>query len=128
MFEQYSILVGRIFHPGCSHGCCSVRATRVSLPCGRYLLAPLTGNKERSKSLTVLQVKPTLTRFPNGVFMLRWTTHPCILYQICTTRVPYVLLPAYATKGDGRAKLVEIRVNDLRRGHNHIMNVVRILR
>ncbi len=34
------------------------------LPCGRYLLAPLTGNKEGSKCLMVLRVKPTPTGFP----------------------------------------------------------------
>ncbi len=38
-----------------------------SLPCGRYLLAPLTGSKEGSKSLVVsLLVKPTPTRFPTN--------------------------------------------------------------
>ncbi len=42
----------------------SVRATGVSLPCGRYLIAPFTGDKEGSKCLTVLRVKPTPTRFP----------------------------------------------------------------
>ncbi len=39
------------------------RATGGSLPCGRYLLAPLNGNKEGSKCLVVLRVKPTPTRF-----------------------------------------------------------------
>ncbi len=48
--------VGRIFHLGC----CLVRATGGSLPCRRYLLAPLTGNKEESKCLMVLRVKPSL--------------------------------------------------------------------
>ncbi len=56
--------IGRIFYPGRNHGCCPVRATWVPLPCGRHLLAPLTKNKEGSKSLMVLRVKPTLTRFP----------------------------------------------------------------
>ncbi len=42
---------------------------RGSLPCRRHLLVPLTGNKEGSKSLTVLQVKPTPTRFlPNSLY------------------------------------------------------------
>ncbi len=57
-----------------------------SLPCGRYLLPPLTGNKEGSKgfwyselSLHQLGSRPT-------VFIPRWTTHPCILYQVCATR------------------------------------------
>ncbi len=49
--------------PSLSVGCCPVRATGGSLPCGRYLFAPLTGNKEESKCLTVLRVKPTRTRF-----------------------------------------------------------------
>ncbi len=56
--EQQPILVGRIFHP--------VRATGGSLPCGRYWLAPLTGNKEGCKCLLVSRVKPTLTRFPTN--------------------------------------------------------------
>ncbi len=35
--------------------CCPARATENSLlPCGRYLLAPLTGNKEGSTGLVVL--------------------------------------------------------------------------
>ncbi len=50
---------------------------------GHYLLAPLTGNKEGRKCIMVLRVKPTPT-----VFIPRWTTHPCILYQVCATRVP----------------------------------------
>ncbi len=33
-----------------------------SLPCGRYLLASLTGNKKGKKGLMVLPVKPTPTR------------------------------------------------------------------
>ncbi len=41
-----------------------MRAKGSSLPCGRYLLAPLTGNKEGSKGLMVLRVRPTPTRFP----------------------------------------------------------------
>ncbi len=45
-----------IFHPGRSH--------RGWKPCGRYLLAPLTRNKEGSKGLIVLRVKPTPSRFP----------------------------------------------------------------
>ncbi len=52
-------VIGKIFHPGRSHGWCPVRATGGSLPCGRKLPAPLTGNKEGSKGLMVLRVKPT---------------------------------------------------------------------
>ncbi len=37
------------------------------LPCGHYLLAHLTGNKEGSKGLMALQVKPTPTRFPTSI-------------------------------------------------------------
>ncbi len=37
------IMVGKVVHPVQSHGYCPVRATGGSLPCGRYLLAPLTG-------------------------------------------------------------------------------------
>ncbi len=40
-----------------------------SLSCQRYLLAPLTGNKEGNKSLVVLRVKSTPTWFPiNGLY------------------------------------------------------------
>ncbi len=37
------------------------------LPCGRYLLAPLTRNKEGSMWLMVLRVRPTPTRFPTNI-------------------------------------------------------------
>ncbi len=43
-----------------------VRTTGGSLPCGRYLLAPLTVDKEGSKSLMAQRVKPTQTRFPTN--------------------------------------------------------------
>ncbi len=66
VFEQQPFLVGRILHPGRSHGCCLVRAAGGSLPCGRYLLAPVTENKEESKCLMVLRVKPIPTRFPTN--------------------------------------------------------------
>ncbi len=36
------------------------------IPCGRYLLASLTGTKEGSKGLMVLRVRPTPTRFPTN--------------------------------------------------------------
>ncbi len=65
-FEQEPILVGRVFYPGWSHGCWPVRATGVALPCGRYLLVPLTLNKQGSSGLMVLRVKPTPTRFPTN--------------------------------------------------------------
>ncbi len=52
-------VIGKIFHPWRNHGCYPVRATGGSLPCGRKLPAPLTGNNEGSKGLMVLQVKPT---------------------------------------------------------------------
>ncbi len=35
-----------------------------SLPCGRYLLAPSTGNKEGNKGLMVFRVWPTPIGFP----------------------------------------------------------------
>ncbi len=54
--------MGRVFHPGRSHGCCPVCALWGLLPCERCLLAPVTGNKEGSKS----RVKPTPTRFPTN--------------------------------------------------------------
>ncbi len=45
---------------------CPVRATGGPLPCGCYLLASFTGNKEESKGLMVLRVKPTPTRLPTN--------------------------------------------------------------
>ncbi len=54
VFEQEAILVGIIYHPERSHGCCPVRATGGSLPCGRYLLALLTENKEGAWGLMLL--------------------------------------------------------------------------
>ncbi len=57
---------GSIFYSERSHGCCTVRATGGLLLCGRFLLAPLTGNKEGSKGIIVLRVRPTSTRFPTN--------------------------------------------------------------
>ncbi len=53
---------------------------RGSLPCGRYLLAPLTGNKEGCKCLIELRVKPTPTRFPtNSLYVpMDYTPMPSI--------------------------------------------------
>ncbi len=70
VFEQEPFHVGRI-------GCCPVRATGASLPCGRYLLAPLTG----SVGVMVLRVKSTPT-----FLKPQWTIHLCILYQMCPCR------------------------------------------
>ncbi len=39
-----------------------------SLPCGRHLRAPLTGNEEGSMGLMVLRVRPTPTRFPINIY------------------------------------------------------------
>ncbi len=52
--------------PGWSHGCCP---TGGSLPCGRYLLAPLNGNKEESKCLMAFRVKHTPTRLPTSTLL-----------------------------------------------------------
>ncbi len=38
-------LVARVVHLAQSHGCCLIRATRGSLSCGSYLLAPLIGKE-----------------------------------------------------------------------------------
>ncbi len=71
-------VAGRIFHPGRSHGCCPVRATVGSLPCGHYWLAPVTGNKKESNCLMVLRVKPTPTRFPTSTLaFMSSMCHPC---------------------------------------------------
>ncbi len=42
-------------------------------PCGRYFLAPLTGNKEGSMGLMALRVRSTLTLY---------SPKDCILYQV----------------------------------------------
>ncbi len=68
------------FHPGRSHGRSQDEATGGSLPCGRYYLAPLTGNIEGSKGLMVLRVKPIPTRFPsNSLYGL----HTLAFYTKC---------------------------------------------
>ncbi len=54
--ETAGSLVGRISHPRRSHGCCLARATGGSLPCGPYLLAPLTGDSDGSKGLGYSEV------------------------------------------------------------------------
>ncbi len=89
-FEQKPILVGRIFRPGCSHGCCLVHATGTHyradvIACGRYLLAPLTGNKEGSKSLMVLGVKSTPSRFPTNSLHTPMDNTTVLLHQVCAT-------------------------------------------
>ncbi len=73
-----------IVHLGWSHGCCPVRDTGGSLPCGHYLHAHFTGNKKIAKAfyysvLSILGSRST-------VFLSRWTAHSCILYQVCATR------------------------------------------
>ncbi len=60
--DTVGVLVRRIFHPGRST---MDVAWSVPLPCGRYFLVPLTGNKEGSKSLILLRVKHAQTRFPD---------------------------------------------------------------
>ncbi len=80
VFERKPIHIGRIFHPGRSRGFCPVRATGGSLPCGRYLLAPLTGTKKEARALRYSELSL------HQHFIPRWTTHPYILYQVCTTR------------------------------------------
>ncbi len=61
------MLIGRIIHQKENHGSCPVRATGGSLPCGRYLLASSSWNKERSKESMVLRVRPTPTRFQTNI-------------------------------------------------------------
>ncbi len=53
-----------------------------SLPCGRYLLAPLIGNKEGYSGLVLHQLsfRPTL-------FIPRWTLNLHIQRQVCGARV-----------------------------------------
>ncbi len=61
-FDQEPILVGWIFYPGRNH--------RGSMPCGCYLLAPLTGNREGNMWLILFWVWPTPTRFPTSIFYI----------------------------------------------------------
>ncbi len=64
------------------HGCCPVRATWGSLPRGRDLLVLLlTRNKEASKELMVLRVRPILILFPTNIIPRR-TAHPCFQNQM----------------------------------------------
>ncbi len=53
------ICVGKIVHPGRSHEC--------SLPCGRYLLAPLTGNEEGGFGLMMIRERPKPTRILTNI-------------------------------------------------------------
>ncbi len=52
---------------GPRQGCCPLRASGDSLPCERYSLTSLIGNKEGSMSLMVLRVRPTPTWFPTSI-------------------------------------------------------------
>ncbi len=99
VFEQWPILVGMIFHPGRSHGCCPVHAAEGSLPCGRYLIAPLTGNKEGSKCLLVLRVKPTPTRFPTNSLYTPMDNTP--MHSISSVCHPWGRLLLTSLKGYG---------------------------
>ncbi len=58
-YEKQATLVRRIVDPGRNHKYCPVRATGNSLPCERYLLAPLIGTKEESKEQMVVVPGPT---------------------------------------------------------------------
>ncbi len=64
-------------------------ATGGSLPCGRYLLAPLNGNKEGSKGFMVLRVKRTPTLFPTYSF---YGLHTLAFYTKCCRSVLKCLL------------------------------------
>ncbi len=51
------------------------------------LLAPFTGNKEESRSLMVLRVRPTPTRFPtNSLYTPMDNTTSHSTFQVCATR------------------------------------------
>ncbi len=65
MFEQQSFLVGRIFPPKTKPWVLPGPHHR-GLTTMRTLLAPLNGNKEGSKCLMVLRVKPKPTRSPTN--------------------------------------------------------------
>ncbi len=47
-----------------------------TLPCGRYLLFPLSGNKEVSKELTVLRVRPTPVRLTISILYTTMDSMP----------------------------------------------------
>ncbi len=85
-FEQQPILVGRIFHPGRSHECCSGGA----LPCGRYLPAPLIGNEEGGIGFMVLRVRPTPARFPTTILLnpVEQNTRKLLCTQTGSQRAP----------------------------------------
>ncbi len=63
------ICVGKIVHLGRTHECCLVRTTGGSLLCGRYLLAPLTGNEEGSFELVVIRERPKPTRILTNIHL-----------------------------------------------------------
>ncbi len=68
------------------------RHTGGSLPCRRYLLAPLTGDKEGRKSLMVLRVKPTPTRLPtNSLYTPMDNTHLHSISSVCHPWGPLLL-------------------------------------
>ncbi len=56
----------------------------VARSCRRYLRAFLTGGEEVSKALTVLRVRPTLTRFP--IDILHWPVESAPLLAIPSMR------------------------------------------
>ncbi len=58
-----------------------------SLPCGRYLLAPLTGNKQGSKGLMILRVKPTPTRVLDQQSLYPDGQHILVFYIKCAPPV-----------------------------------------
>ncbi len=47
-----------------------------ALLCGRYLLFPLSGNKEESKELIVLRVRPTPIRLPISILYTTMDSMP----------------------------------------------------
>ncbi len=49
---------------------------------GRYLLAPLTGKKEGSKSLVVIRVKPSPTQFPTNSLYTPIDNTPMLLLVV----------------------------------------------
>ncbi len=81
---QLPILVTTVLHPIRSHGRCLASATGGLLLCGRYLLVPLTWNKEGSKGkLWFAELRLHQLGSLSIVDIPRWTTHPCILYRDC---------------------------------------------
>ncbi len=92
VFEQQPVLVGRIFHPGRSHGCCRSAPQGAHHHAGVIFLIPLMGIKMGARSLWCSELNLHELGSRQTVFILRCTTHPNIQYQVCANRGAWVVV------------------------------------